>query len=104
MFTKEGRCYQDFGDGQRIECTYKMLGSSAIVRHQLNHVPLSGKLLTITVHNKATPERGGAVIYLEPFSGRMLDERTGAEVPPGKEDEAFMKANRFRWEFFRVPE
>jgi hypothetical protein len=67
-------------------------------------VPLYGKLLTDTVHNKATPARDGAVIYLEPFSGTMLDERTGEEVLRSAQDEAFILAHPLRWEMFKVAE
>ncbi len=104
VFTKDGRCFQSSGHGQRMQCTYVMQGSSAIVTHRLKHVPLSGKLLTITVHNKATPVWGGEVIYLQPFGGTMVDEQTGQVSPPTPADEAFKRRAAFRWKMLKVSE
>jgi hypothetical protein len=104
IFTKDDRCFQVFSDGERLECSYEMQGSAAIVTHKLVHVPLNGKMFTLIVRNKATPARDGAVIYLEPFSGTMIDidEATAKEVPPTEQDHEFMRKHHSRWEMHKV--
>jgi hypothetical protein len=104
VFTKAGLCFQDLGDGPRMECSYVMQGSSAIVTHKLVNIPLNGKMLTFVVSNKATPARDGAVIYFEPYSGTMIDEATGKVVPWTPADEAWYTANRSRSEMIRRSE
>ena len=86
IFTKEGQCFRVFGDRKRVECTYTMLGSSAIITDSYNY--FGNNQLTGIVNFKATPDREGEVIYLEPFSFSRSNKQTGKEVPFSPQEEA----------------